>query len=143
MATSPSDPYKSRVVRGVVQQARRWLDRGQTAVRQLQVAASWSAQILLYPVYALFQTGRSVGKRIERSQQAVRLQELEPQREDIPLIQDDAKLTAESPLQKVLQTLQAFELPEDYVVCVDQPVTIRAIASLLDTSPFKVLFYLF
>jgi hypothetical protein len=130
MATSPSDPYKSRIVRGVVRQARRLLDRSQRTIRQVQVAASWSAQILLYPVYAVFQSGRWVGKKIEQAQQTTQLRELEPTLEVIPLTKDGAEFTSSTPIQHVLQTVQKFELPA-CSVAIHTPVAIRAIASLL------------
>ncbi len=131
---SSSDPYKSRMVRGVVRQVQRLLDRSQTTVRRVQVAASWSAQILLYPVYALFQTGRLLSQTLERSQDEARLQlELEVERYDIPLTVEAAPLTAETALHNVLQTLQAFDLPSNCTVQFQAPETIRAIASQLDS----------
>lgn len=133
MATSPSDPYKSRIVRGVVRHARRLLDRSQRTIRQVQVAASWSAQILLYPVYAVFQSGRWVGKQIEQAQQTTQLRELEPTLEVIPLTKDGAELTSSTPIQHVLQTVQGFALPACSVVMYE-PTAIRAIASLLDSK---------
>jgi hypothetical protein len=132
MSPSPSGPYKSRMVRGVVQQVRRLLDRSQTTVRQVQVAASWSAQILLYPVYALFQTSRLIGKTLERSQDEARLRLELPDCYDIPLTVEPAPITAETPLQNVLQTLQGFDLPTNCVVQVAQAEAIRAIASQVD-----------
>jgi len=134
MATSPSDPYKSRIVRGVVRQVRRLLDRGQTTIRRAQVAASWSAQILLYPVYALFQTGRLIGKTVERSQDEARLKlEADPERYDIPLTVQAAPITAETPIHNILQSLQALELPANCAVQGQEAEAIRAIGSDLDS----------
>lgn len=134
MATSPSDPYKSRIVRGVVRQVRRLVDRGQTTLRRVQVAASWSAQILLYPVYALFQTTRLLGKTVERSQDEVRFQlESEPTPDHIPLTVETATITAETPIQNVLQSLQQLELPANCVVQGPEAEAIRAIASQIAT----------
>ncbi|MDX2232574.1 MAG: hypothetical protein NW220_23290 [Leptolyngbyaceae cyanobacterium bins.349] len=134
MATSPSGPYKSRIVRGLVRQARRWLDRGQTTVRRVQVAASWSAQILLYPVYALFQTGRLLGKTLERSQEATPSR-LEPNAElyKIALTDAPADLTVDTSIHNVLLALEEFDLPENWAVQVQEAVTIRAIASQIDS----------
>lgn len=132
MAPSPSDPYQSRIIRSVVRQARRWLDRSQITLRRVQVAASWSTQILLYPVYAVFQAGRLMGRTLERSQ-ASSLPDLDPASDDIPLTSDATVLTTDTPLQKVLQTLQQFELPDEIAIAVTAAPTIRAIASQLDT----------
>lgn len=130
---SSSRPYKSRFVRAVVRQTQRWLERGQTAVRRLQVATAWSAQILLYPVYALFQSSRLLGLTIERQQrQSPQFTAAPP--DEIPLEPAIAELTAETPILNLLQEISAL-VPADVAVWIQPPPkSIRAIACLIETQ---------
>ncbi|MBF2028536.1 MAG: hypothetical protein IGS48_17525 [Oscillatoriales cyanobacterium C42_A2020_001] len=136
MPTSPSGPYQSRIVRAVVRQTRHLFERGQSTVRRVQVAANWSAQILLYPVYALFQTGRLVGRALAKTVQGESLLLLEKPEEqyEIPLKGDTSELTAETPVQNLLRTVQSLVLAKDVPVLVMEEVSIRAIASLMDSK---------
>ncbi len=65
MTLFQSGPYQSRVVGGVVRWVRHWLDQGAIAGRRLRTLTSWTAQILLFPVYLGFQAGRSLRARLE------------------------------------------------------------------------------
>ena len=134
----PSDPYQSQVFRKLMRQTRHWLDRRQQTVRQLQVAASWSAQILIYPAYALFQSARSLGKRLGSAIQpdsssllsAENLVEIE-----IPLQSAPVSLTAETALQEVFQVIDRFSLSERLPIgLAPQTARIRAIACLVETQ---------
>ena len=134
----PSDPYQSQVFRKLLRQTRHWLDRRQQTVRQLQVAASWSAQILIYPAYALFQSARSLGKRLGSAIQpnsssllsAENLVEIE-----IPLQSAPVSLTAETALQEVFQVIDRFSLSERLPIgLAPQTARIRAIACLVETQ---------
>ncbi|MGA1475154.1 MAG: hypothetical protein ACO4AI_08300 [Prochlorothrix sp.] len=55
---TPSGRYQSRLFNFVDRQWRDWRDRSAVAWRTVQTTLSWTAQILLYPLYALAQTGR-------------------------------------------------------------------------------------
>ena len=133
----PSDPYQSQVFRKLLRQTRQWLDRRQQTVRQLQVAASWSAQILIYPAYALFQSARSLSKTLGKAIQPnpsllldEHLDEVE-----IPLQSAPLRLTAETALQQILQTVESFSLPERLPIGLEPQTTrIRAIACLVETQ---------
>jgi hypothetical protein len=134
----PSDPYQSQFFRKLLRQTRQWLDRRQQSVRQLQVAANWSAQILIYPVYALFQSARSLGKALGKAIQpdsislipAENFDEIEISRHSAPL-----SLTAETALQQVLQVVEGFSLPERLPIGLEpQTVRVRAIACLVETQ---------
>lgn len=105
-------------------------------MRQVQVAASWSAQILLYPLYALFQTSRLVGQTIGRTveQHSPSLPHRDEEPYEIPLKGTASELTAETPVQNVLKTVQTLALASDVPVLVLEEVSIRAIASLIDTK---------
>ncbi|EKQ68943.1 hypothetical protein OsccyDRAFT_3497 [Leptolyngbyaceae cyanobacterium JSC-12] len=136
MPISPSGPYQSRILRTVVRQTRHLFERGQTTVRRVQMAANWSAQILLYPVYALFQTGRVIGRVLGQTAQGKLPSRQAPQEEsyEIPLRGTATDITAETPVQNVLKTVQSLALPGHVPVWVREEVSIRAIASLLESK---------
>jgi hypothetical protein len=134
----PSDPYQSQVFRKLLRQTRHWFDRRQQTVRQLQVAASWSAQILIYPAYALFQSARSLGRTLGSVIQpdpssplpGENLAEIEISRQSDPLA-----ITAETALQQILQVIEEFSLPECLPVGLEAQTTqVRAIACLVETQ---------
>jgi hypothetical protein len=62
MATSGR--YQSRLFSFFSQQSLRLKDKTSQAWRQVKLAAVWSTQIALYPIYALFQTGRLLGRQM-------------------------------------------------------------------------------
>jgi hypothetical protein len=133
MSPSPSGPYQSRFLRAILSQTRRWLDRGQQAVRNVQVVAGWSVQILLYPVYALFQTTRLVGQQIGKAAQPEfpRLKVTKADQAGIAL-SSNSSLTADRPLQQVLQTVQSFAMTPIPVALQQSEVIIRGIAMQLE-----------
>ncbi|MGK7904258.1 MAG: hypothetical protein AB4352_23165 [Hormoscilla sp.] len=55
---SDPGPYQSRLLNLLVPQYRRLVEKGDRAIRQMKVAASWAAQVVIYPVYLLLQTTR-------------------------------------------------------------------------------------
>lgn len=55
---SDHGPYQSRLLNLLVPKYRRLVEKGDRAIRQMQVAASWAAQVMIYPVYLLLQTTR-------------------------------------------------------------------------------------
>ncbi|MEX0271058.1 hypothetical protein AB3R30_18130 [Leptolyngbyaceae cyanobacterium UHCC 1019] len=142
----PSDPYQSQVFRKLLRQTRHWLDRRQQTVRQVQVAASWSAQILIYPAYALFQSarfvkqslqeslGKTLGKPLQQDSSSLlateNLVEIE-----IPLQSEPLLFTAETVLHNVLQVVDRFALSERLPIGLEpQKMRIRAIACLVETQ---------
>ncbi|MBM0740731.1 hypothetical protein JOY44_03710 [Phormidium sp. CLA17] len=134
----PSDPYQSQVFRKLLRQTRHWLDRRQQTARRLQVAGSWSAQILVYPVYALFQSARSLGKTLGKAIQPDPISLLpaeNPDEIEIPLQSAPLQLTAETALQQVLHTIERFSLPERLPIGLEpQAVRVRAVACLMETQ---------
>lgn len=133
MAPSPSDPYKSRFVRTVLAQTRRWLDRSQTTVRRLQVAASWGTQVVLYPLYALFQGARLLGQQVDQTIQLGDADAATPPAAT-PAIATTRRLTVDSPLQHVLQAVQPWLPAEVTVALPEVELVIRAIASTVETK---------
>lgn len=133
MSPSPSGPYQSRFIRSLLSQTRRWLDRGQQAVRNVQVAAGWSVQILLYPVYALFQTTRLVGEQIGKVAQPEFPRLKVPATEQTGVtVSSSPALSADRPLQRVLQTVQSFAMTPMPIALQQTEVVIRGIAMQLE-----------
>jgi hypothetical protein len=74
---SSSGRYQSKVLSFFSRQSRRWVDQSKVAVRtwsdrtlwNLRVVATWGTQILLYPVYAVFQATRMVGRQLQQVRQ--------------------------------------------------------------------------
>jgi hypothetical protein len=68
MPLQQSGPFQSRVLRRVVQWAQAWRTRAQVSWRSLKTTASWTAQILVYPIYAAFQAVRLINLRLQQAQ---------------------------------------------------------------------------
>lgn len=119
--------YRSRLFNFLSQQTSRWGDKGDRALRHIKVGAIWGTQILLYPVYLIFQAARLVGKQI---QQAIR-QNIDPAAKNLP--------PSDSPVLRVLEMAVASppsaELSEDddRVEVTKPQQVIQGIASELET----------
>jgi hypothetical protein len=68
---STSGRYQSRLFSFFSQQSLRLKDKTGQAWRQVKLAAVWSTQIVLYPVYALFQTGRLLDRQMGQAARQV------------------------------------------------------------------------
>lgn len=134
MFSSPSGIYRSKVLGAVLRQTRRWSDRGKVALRRVQVAASWSAQILLYPIYALFQTSRVIGAQVYQTVQ-LGVSGLRPTSTPIAAdsISDPAlpPITVDTPISTVLQTIQEFALP------IGVPVFLEGVDAITPIRPTR------
>ncbi|MFB2935321.1 hypothetical protein ACE1B6_08575 [Aerosakkonemataceae cyanobacterium BLCC-F154] len=97
---SSAGRYRSRLFNFVSRQTRRWVDRGELATRQVAVATVWGVQILVYPVYLVFQSARLAGKQLQQFFQG--LTQPQPDLQPLP---------ADTPIQKVLETVETFALP--------------------------------
>lgn len=117
-----SGRYQSKVLSFLSQQSLKWRDRLTQTFRHTQIAAVWGTQILLYPVYALFQSTRLVGKQLRQSVRQILPKLLAGGRSpDSGNLSGDL-VTSDTPLQQILATVQTFKLPID-VVSAD-PVTV-------------------
>lgn len=141
----------------MLRQTQRWADRGKGLWQQAKVTATWSAQILLYPIYAVVQSGRLLATRIY---QAAQLRDLAsrdavdaPERVMGAVPAPEATmLQVDTPIRRVLATVQTLALSDPLPVCLDPPtvglqagtvtlmgtaaqtgLTIRGIASCLTT----------
>lgn len=134
-----SGRYRSRLFSLLSNQSLRLKDHVGRGWRQAKVTATWGAQILLYPIYALFQSTRMINRQF---QQAARrsLPRLWAARQTIEkVVHPNRSLAlpkADTPVQRVLQTVKAMVLP-------DAPERISLKANLdskllLDTNLLRV-----
>ena len=116
MPSATSGRYQSRLFKFFHQQSRRWGEQFDRTKRHLQVAASWSLEALLYPVYLLIQkaTASYSGKQLHTGEQQPRLHlptnEADSQSETPP--------SGDSPIQRVLEAveMQAREIQRRFPV---------------------------
>ncbi|MEB3214351.1 MAG: hypothetical protein VKL39_23580, partial [Leptolyngbyaceae bacterium] len=105
--------YQSRILSFLSQQSLQLRDRILQNVRQAQFNVSWGVQVILYPVYVLFQTGRLVGRQLRAAGQrlaplleAVKADDFDPAI-GVPPLDVDA------PFKGVLDSLRTLDLPID------------------------------
>ena len=123
MSASDTGPYQSKLFNFINRQVRQWGDRLGTAGRHLRVSIAWGAQAALYPFYLFFQAGRKAGHQFHQSesQSAQSLGHGENSGGSIE------KINSDLPIQEVLsEEIENINIE-------DTSITIRGIASLLDT----------
>lgn len=113
--------YRSRLFNFLSQQTNRWGDKGERALRQIKVGAMWGTQILLYPVYLMFQAARLVGKQIKQAFQY----NIDPAAKNLP--------PSDSPVQRVLGTAAALSPTTELSDRNENQQVIQGIASQLET----------
>ncbi|WP_346291774.1 hypothetical protein [Sphaerothrix gracilis] len=130
---SSSRPYQSRLLKGVLRQVHQVSDRYQRSLRQLKVAATWGAQVVLYPVYALFQTSRVAKRQFGQAPQ--------PKRSLLGRLfgrpaEPEAAAVPESPQasEPILQVLQLFAPPRDRLTLPEAAVEDGALAPATVTA---------
>ncbi|MBD2098143.1 hypothetical protein H6F90_24020 [Trichocoleus sp. FACHB-591] len=110
MSSASSGRYQSRLFNFFSRQSRELVDQCDRAFRHAKVATVWGAQILLYPIYAMFQATRLVGKQIQTSVETER-----PSLDAAQAVASDASSEPPSANQvvcNVLQVVETFALPE-------------------------------
>lgn len=94
-----SQRYQSQLFNFVTQKTQKFADKTSTLLRHAKLAAIWGTQILLYPVYALFQgtryVGQQIGQRVEKT-----VLRLKMSREEIAIDPDNN--LSDAPIQNVL-----------------------------------------
>ncbi|MFN6463210.1 MAG: hypothetical protein RMZ41_015555 [Nostoc sp. DedVER02] len=98
MSSGSSGRYQSRLFNFVHRQSRRVTQQWEHTFRHLQVATKWGVEVLLYPVYLLFQSSESSGKTLQTKEPQTRLK-LQPNDTDF---QSEIP-NADIPIQKVLE----------------------------------------
>ncbi len=97
--------YQSQLFRFVAQQTQKVADKTATLGRHAKVAAIWTTQILLYPVYAVFQTTRLTGRQIGVTVQKTVLK-LQLNDDSIDGDTFNAPLAVDAPIQNVLTSIK-------------------------------------
>ncbi|MCC5664137.1 hypothetical protein LC653_09440 [Nostoc sp. CHAB 5784] len=107
MSSGSSGRYQSRLFNFVHQQSRRVTQQWEHTFRHLQVATKWGVEVLLYPVYLLFQSSESSGKTLQTKEPQTRLK-LQPNDTDFqPEIPN-----VDSLIQHVLQAVNYLSFNE-------------------------------
>ncbi|MEH1765450.1 MAG: hypothetical protein V7K76_09010 [Nostoc sp.] len=101
MSFGSSGRYQSKLFNFVHQQSRRVTQQWEHTYRHLQVATKWGVEVLLYPVYLLFQSSESSGKTLHTKEPQTRLK-LQPYDTDC---QPETPPHADSPIQNVLEAV--------------------------------------
>lgn len=108
MSSGSSGRYQSRLFNFVHQQSRRVTQQWEHTFRHLQVATKWGVEVLLYPVYLLFQSSESSGKTLHTKEPQTRLK-LQPNDTDF---QPETLPNADSPIQNVLEAVNYLSSDE-------------------------------
>ncbi|MDJ1175663.1 hypothetical protein [Roseofilum capinflatum] len=92
------DRYQSQIFNWVQHYSQQWLDRGTRALRHLKVATQWTVQVMVYPIYWLFQSGRYINHQFQHKV-VPWLASPEPQETetDTPILEILAELTQLDP----------------------------------------------
>ncbi|MCC5649249.1 hypothetical protein LC609_05220 [Nostoc sp. XA013] len=107
MSSGSSGRYQSRLFNFVHQQSRRVTQQWEHTFRHLQVATKWGVEVLLYPVYLLFQASESSGKTLQTKEPQTRLK-LQPNDTDFqPEIPN-----VDSPIQHILKAVNYLSSDE-------------------------------
>ncbi len=107
MSSGSSGRYQSRLFNFVHQQSRRVTQQWEHTYRHLQVATKWGVEVLLYPVYLLFQSSESFGKTLQTKEPQTRLK-LQP---NDPNFQPEMP-NVDSPIQHILEAVNYLSSDE-------------------------------
>ncbi|MEH2422823.1 MAG: hypothetical protein V7K48_18475 [Nostoc sp.] len=108
MSSGSSGRYQSRLFNFVHQQSRRVTQQWEHTFRHLQVATKWGVELLLYPVYLLFQSSESSGKTLHAKEPQTRLK-LQPNDTNF---QPETLPNVDSPIQHVLEAVNYLSSDE-------------------------------
>ncbi|MBN3897294.1 MAG: hypothetical protein HWQ41_19055 [Nostoc sp. NOS(2021)] len=108
MSSGSSGRYQSRLFNFVHQQSRRVTQQWEHTFRHLQVATKWGVEVLLYPVYLLFQSSESSGKTLHTKEPQIRLK-LQPNDTDF---HTETLPNVDSPIQHVLEAVNYLSSDE-------------------------------
>ncbi len=114
MALQQSGPFESKLLRGVTRWAQRWLDRGRVTWRSLKMVTGWTAQILVYPLYVAFQTGRWLHLQLQQTTESRRVRCYSLRESDLDtrvIAAQEAHPPADFSLQRVLAVVRQGVLP--------------------------------
>ncbi len=111
MSSSTNSPYRSRLLNFVNRQSRRLIEKSERAIRNLKVAATWGAQILLYPAYLLVQATISAGRQL-RGEAKSGFSKLNSSSPSTPSQPETIVPAPDTPIQEILKEIAILPLPE-------------------------------
>lgn len=101
MSSGSSGRYQSRLFNFVHQQSRRLTQQWGNSFRHLQIATKWGVELLLYPVYLLFQSSEADAKTLHTKEPQSRLN-LPSNDTDF---QPENHLNVDTPIEQVLEAV--------------------------------------
>ena len=122
MSSNSSSPYQSNFLNALSRQSRQLTDQCQQALRHARVSAIWSIQLLLFPIYWLFQGARSVGQQLHQAVQ-----------ERFPPLQSNQAQAEEGALDRALSAEAGAESKPHWPPTADG--AIRAVLQTAQTMP--------
>jgi hypothetical protein len=116
MPLHQSGPFQSRILRRVVQWAQTWTNRAQVSWRSLKTTASWTAQVLVYPIYAAFQAVRLVNLRLQQARSVNITRKAAQHTHHVSLdtgtaVAVELNPTCDTPIYQLLETVRVMILP--------------------------------
>jgi len=104
---SPAHPgrYQSRLFNFLNRQSIKFTAQCDRAVRHLKVTAVWGAQIVLYPLYLVVQSGLSAGRQLSSAAQAG-FPQIKALTQSQP--KPETSLSADTPIQRVLSEVNTL-----------------------------------
>lgn len=108
MPSASSERYQSRLFNFVHKQSRRWSEGVGRTFRHLQVAAGWSLEALMYPVFMLLQKVReSAIKQLHATGKPTQTPQLQANYTDF---QPEAPPAPDIPIQRVLKVVERLSI---------------------------------
>ncbi|MBW4538771.1 MAG: hypothetical protein KME43_06430 [Myxacorys chilensis ATA2-1-KO14] len=113
--------YQSHLLSFLSRQRQKIADKTSVLLRQAKLTTLWSAQILLYPVYAVYQTTRLVGRQLKQTAQRATFSLKVDQ--GSPHSAPPERLESDTSIQRVLSAVAQAVQPElhEPQVTVEQP----------------------
>ncbi|NJN57086.1 MAG: hypothetical protein HC879_06060 [Leptolyngbyaceae cyanobacterium SL_5_9] len=108
--------YQSSVFNFLNRRSLQLSEQVRRTVRSVKMTASWSVQILLYPAYVAFQTGRVTAQQLRQAVQttSLRLKTVEKAIQKVKHVNApprlEPSLSSDTPIYRALQTVEAFAL---------------------------------
>jgi hypothetical protein len=105
MSEPSSSPYKSKLFNFLNRQTIRVKEEVKRTIRQAKVAASWGVQVVMYPIYLIFQSTRYTSHRF---QQTVR----ETWKRLQPTTEPQHPPETDRPIQELIEVIEQFQLDQ-------------------------------
>ncbi|OUC15880.1 MAG: hypothetical protein B0A82_04745, partial [Alkalinema sp. CACIAM 70d] len=128
-------PYQSQFLNFFSRQTQKLKDRAGVLWRNFKLAAIWGAQLSLYPIYAIFQASRLVGKQLNAGvRQAALWLTAGVEQSDEPVATDAAIQTVISALTQNTIAPAPVGQVDPLLALLTEGTEIRGVASLVSTQ---------